>query len=103
MRWIDRVVATVALLAAGCASEPTTTTTAPAQSPPSSTTPSRAPAAAAPAGVNLAGYPPGFRAGYTDGCASVNAARQRDENRFKNDNDYAQGWRDGNDICKRRK
>jgi len=53
-------------------------------------------------GVNLSGYPPAFRAGYADGCASVNAARRRDEARFKSDTEYAQGWRDGFDICGRR-
>jgi hypothetical protein len=51
------------LIAAGCA------------------TPSQPPAPA----VNLSGYPPEFRQGYTDGCASVNAARKRDETRFKAD------------------
>ncbi len=38
-----------------------------------------------------------------DGCGSVDAARKRDESRFKADANYAQGWRDGNDICKRKK
>jgi hypothetical protein len=61
-----------------------------------------APTPAAP-GVNLAGYSPAFRAGYADGCGSVDAARKRDETRFKADTDYAQGWRDGYDICRRRR
>lgn len=52
--------------------------------------------------VNLSGYPPAFRAGYADGCASVNAARKRDEARFKSDANYAMGWRDGYSICKPR-
>ena len=60
------------------------------------------PPAPAPA-INLSGYPPEFRQGYADGCASVNAARQRDEARFKSDANYALGWRDGYDICRRRK
>ena len=59
------------------------------------------PAVKAPA-VNLSGFPPEFRAGYSDGCASVNAARRRDEPRYKTDAQYAQGWRDGYDICRRR-
>ena len=83
----------VAALLAACAGQPPATTTAPAPS---------APTAASP-GINLAGYSPAFRAGYADGCGSVDAARKRDESRFKADTDYAQGWRDGNDICKRRK
>ena len=53
--------------------------------------------------VNLSGYPPEFRAGYIDGCSSVNAARKRDDTRFKSDVNYAQGWRDGYDICRRQK
>jgi len=54
--------------------------------------------------VNLSGYPPEFRQGYADGCASVQmgAARKRDEARFKSDANYMQGWSDGYDICQRR-
>lgn len=70
----------LALLAAGCASQST---------PPAPT-------------VNLSGYPLEFRQGYADGCASANAARKRDETRFKADANYAQGWRDGRDICGKR-
>ena len=65
---------------------------------PSGTAPSKPP----PANVNLSGYPPAFQAGYADGCESVRAARTRDEARFKTDALYAQGWRDGYDICKSR-
>jgi hypothetical protein len=54
--------------------------------------------------VNLAGYPPVFRAGYVDGC---NSARRpdnlkKDEERFKREPQYAAGWRDGHDICLRK-
>ncbi len=73
----------VSVLIAGCASRSAPTPEAP--------------------GVNLAGYSQAFRAGYADGCGSVEAARKRDEPRFKADADYAQGWRDGADICRRRK
>jgi hypothetical protein len=54
--------------------------------------------------VNLAGYPPEFKQGYADGCASAPAlaARKRDEPRFKSDANYAQGWRDGYDICRKK-
>ncbi|HKB83495.1 MAG TPA: hypothetical protein VKD04_09855 [Burkholderiales bacterium] len=57
------------------------------------------------ANVNLAGYPPAFRAGYLDGCDSSKrtSGQTRDEARFKNDPQYATGWRDGYDICARRK
>ena len=57
------------------------------------------------ANVNLAGYPPAFRAGYLDGCESGKRANAptRDEDRFKHDSQYASGWRDGYDICGKRK
>ena len=57
------------------------------------------------ANVNLAGYPPAFRAGYLDGCETSKrtSGRTRDEDRFKHDPQYASGWRDGNDICTRQK
>ena len=51
--------------------------------------------------INLTGYPPAFQEGYTDGCASARSARRRDEARFKSDVQYAQGWRDGNSVCRR--
>ena len=79
----------IAALAAGCASGP-------------ASLPSSSPNLPAP-GVNLSGYPPAFRAGYADGCASVDGTKKRDEARFKSDASYKQGWQDGNDICRRRK
>ena len=80
MRLIPAVLAS--MLVVGCASQPS-----PAPQPK----------------VNLSGYPVAFRQGYADGCASADAARKRDDARFKSDADYAQGWRDGHDICQRRK
>jgi hypothetical protein len=77
------LVMMAAALLAGCAGRPAPTPAAP--------------------GVNLSGYSQAFRVGYADGCGSVDAARKRDEPRFKADADYAQGWRDGNDICRHRK
>jgi len=79
---ISFIIVALALVAA-CASRPAPTPAAP--------------------GVNLSGYSPAFRVGYADGCGSVDAARKRNEPRFKADADYAQGWRDGYDICRRRK
>lgn len=84
------VLVAIAGLIAGCA------TSEQARSPAQ-----RAPTAASP-GINLSGYSQAFRAGYADGCTSVDAARKRDETRFKSDADYAQGWRDGYSICKSR-
>jgi hypothetical protein len=56
------------------------------------------------ANVNLAGYPPAFRAGYADGCESSHRSigQKKDNDRFKHDSQYASGWRDGYDICLKR-
>jgi hypothetical protein len=55
--------------------------------------------------VNLAGYPPEFRAGYLDGCESAKRAgdQKKDEQRFKREPQYVTGWRDGFDICRKQK
>lgn len=53
--------------------------------------------------VNLSGYPPAFREGYTDGCASAGSTTQRDEKRYQADPQYKYGWRDGKDICSRQR
>jgi len=84
----------VASLMTGCASQP-----APDLQPAPATAPAPKPA------VNLSGYPPEFKQGYSEGCASAkpNAVRTRNEERFKTDVNYAQGWRDGYDICGRQK
>ena len=52
--------------------------------------------------MNLAGYPPAFKAGYSDGCSSASGTQRKDAARFGADVQYAQGWRDGFDVCKRR-
>ena len=54
--------------------------------------------------VNLVGYPPVFRAGYVDGCNSATRPVQtKNEERFKREPQYAAGWRDGYDICSKKK
>jgi hypothetical protein len=57
-----------------------------------------------PTKVNLGGFPPAFRAGYADGCQSAapGASKRRDDARFAQDSQYATGWRDGYDICRKR-
>ena len=54
--------------------------------------------------VNLSGFPPEYKAGYDDGCDSVNipGIMKKDHKRFKSDKQYAMGWRDGYDLCKKR-
>ena len=58
-----------------------------------------------PPAVNLSGFPPAFRDGYADGCQSAKdrAAVRRDAARYANDRQYALGWRDGFDICRKRR
>ena len=67
-------------------------------SPGCSTTPTEPPAPK----VNLSGFPPAFQAGYADGCESASGRQRRDEERFATDRQYASGWRDGLDSCRRR-
>lgn len=63
-----------------------------------------APATSDKPGVNLSGFPPEFREGYSDGCNSARSlvATKKDEKRMKSDPQYAAGWRDGYDMCKRK-
>lgn len=57
-----------------------------------------------PAQANLAGFPPAYKQGYADGCSSARAVLGSTKNakRFKSDRQYAQGWRDGADVCGKR-
>jgi hypothetical protein len=50
--------------------------------------------------INLSGFPPEFRKGFTDGCSA--ARRGSDASRPKPEGQYAVGWRDGFDYCKPR-
>jgi hypothetical protein len=85
-----RVLAAVFVLAiAGCAS--TDDTLRPGAQNPATVTSS----------VNLSGYPPEFRRGFTDGCAAARAGSP--SSRPKGDGAYSVGWNDGFDYCKSRK
>lgn len=51
--------------------------------------------------INLSGFPPDFRRGFSAGC---DAARANDPSRRpKGDGPYAVGWNDGFDYCKPKK
>ena len=53
--------------------------------------------------VNLGGFSPAFKQGYTDGCESAGTRSQRrDEARYRTEWEYMQGWNDGYSICGRR-
>lgn len=62
------------------------------------------PGAARPASVtdsvNLSGFPPEFRKGFTEGCSA--ARRGSAGAPPKAEGQYAVGWRDGFDYCKPR-
>lgn len=54
--------------------------------------------------VNLSGYSPAFKQGYSDGCESAGARGQRrHEGRYKTEADYMSGWNDGFSVCQRRR
>jgi len=55
-----------------------------------------------PSNVNLQGFPPEYRQGYADGCASVAGSEKKDAARFKSDGQYRTGWQDGLALCKTR-
>jgi len=53
--------------------------------------------------VNLGGFSPAFKQGYTDDCESAGVLSQRrDEARYKTESEYMQGWNDGYSVCSRR-
>ena len=72
----------------------------PAPEPP----PAAKPAPPARPAVNLSGYSEAFKRGHADGCSSAvpGAARVRDDKRSTTEPEYAQGWHDGYDVCRRR-
>jgi hypothetical protein len=51
--------------------------------------------------INLSGYPPEFRRGFSDGCAAARAAAGAQ--RPKGDGPYSVGWSDGFDYCASRR
>ncbi len=52
--------------------------------------------------VNLSGYSPAFREGFNDGCQTARGDARRNEKRYAEDTQYAQGWTDGRSICGKR-
>ncbi|MCC6534286.1 MAG: hypothetical protein IT531_17180 [Burkholderiales bacterium] len=52
--------------------------------------------------INLSGYSPQFRGGFMDGCDTARGSGRRDEKRYAEDAQYAQGWQDGRAICAKR-
>jgi len=52
--------------------------------------------------VNLSGYSPAFREGFNDGCQTARGDARRNEKRYAEDTQYAQGWTDGRSMCAKR-
>jgi hypothetical protein len=86
---------------AGCASVP------PAQPPAAPPAAPSAPAKPAPyvepppPPVNLQGFPPSYRLGFGDGCATGRGTEKKDPVRFGNDGNYRVGWQDGFAQCRK--
>jgi len=103
---LDRLgaLAFVAVVA-GCATAP-----APPGTTPAAPAPPGQPAPAKPAPyvepppppVNLQGFPPTYRLGFGDGCASGRGAEKKDAARFAGDGNYRTGWNDGLAQCRKK-
>lgn len=98
------VACVVLLLAAGCGVFPRASAPPPDKPETAAQAKERREKAARPA-YNLAGYPPGVREGYIDGCESAKGTRyaRKDAQRFAADPQYSMGWKDGHAICGARK
>jgi len=94
------VLCLTALIAA-CATPPWSSSPGPSTGTGTAPSSSSSSTRAAPR-INLAGFPPEFKQGYADGCDSAGGRMKRDPARYSADPQYAQGWRDGNDMCKSR-
>jgi hypothetical protein len=87
-------LAVIALIA-GCATvSPPAPVTAPAPATPA---PYVEPP---PPPVNLQGFPPSYRLGFGDGCATGRGTEKKDPVRFGQDGNYRVGWQDGLAQCK---
>jgi hypothetical protein len=87
---------------AGCATTapvPAPVTPAPAPAPLPAPKPYVEPP---PPPVNLQGFPPTYRLGFGDGCATARGTDQKDPSRFAADGNYRTGWQDGVAQCKKR-
>jgi hypothetical protein len=52
--------------------------------------------------VNLQGFPPTYRLGFGDGCATARGTDQKDPARFAADGNYRTGWQDGLAQCRKK-
>jgi len=95
-RFVAALVASVALIVAGCASLRGVPGAPPVAPPlPRNAEPP-------PPSINLSGFPLPYRQGYADGCASAGGVRHRDDARYGSDPNYHTGWEDGVALCRRK-
>ncbi len=95
----------IVVLLGGCATLPPPATTQPVPSAPAAPTLPAKPAPYVeppPPPVNLQGFPPTYRLGFGDGCATGRGTDKRDPVRYANDSNYRTGWHDGAAQCKKR-
>lgn len=89
----------VIVVIAGCATAPTPTPE-PVKAPvPTTPAPYVEPP---PPPVNLQGFPPSYRLGFGDGCATGRGTEKKDPVRFGQDGNYRVGWQDGLSQCKKK-
>ena len=94
-----RICALASIVAiAGCA---TATDHRSAVKPPVPTTPAPY-VEPPPPPVNLQGFPPSYRLGFGDGCATGRGTEKKDPVRFGQDGNYRVGWQDGLAQCKKK-
>lgn len=106
MRSVYSASAVVLVICAGCATEFQGGASRPVDPHPGATPAPSAPSAQRPTPpppVNLSGYSPSFRQGYSDGCSSARGSMRRDDTRYRSDSDYMMGWGDGNSVCRNRR
>ena len=99
MTSIRRGALVLSMLIAGCATVP------PEQELPTTPVPGTKPAPYVeppPPPVNLQGFPPAYRLGFGDGCATGRGTEKRDPARFASDGNYRTGWQDGVAQCKKK-
>jgi hypothetical protein len=99
-RFVAALVASVALIVAGCASLRGVPGAPPASPPVAPPLPRNA--EPPPPSINLSGFPLPYRQGYADGCASAGGVRHRDDARYGSDPNYHTGWEDGVALCRRK-
>ena len=53
--------------------------------------------------INLSGFPPEYRRGFSAGCADAGRTSRRDSRHRLSTSAFVNGWQDGVDYCRTRK